>query len=87
MDIENNSKRIEKDEKENDKRFSDLWNIANETKSDLKVQAANIKAEIAESQTENAKGQTEIQVSLGKVITSVAYIEAEIKRGIVESTS
>ncbi len=72
--------------KDDEERFSDLWKISNEIKSESKLTAADIKVQIAELKLANAEGQTEIKDSLGKLVTSIAYIEAEIKRGIVETT-
>jgi hypothetical protein len=71
--------------KDDEKRFSDLWKISNDIQNQAKVQAADIKVQIAEAKLANAEGQTEIKVTLGKVVTSVAYIEAQVKNGLMES--
>ncbi len=70
--------------KDDEKRFADLWSIANETQTENKIQAGDIKVQIAGLKLASAEGQTEIKVQLGKMATSISYIEAEIKRGFVE---
>ena len=65
--------------KDDEKRFADLWNISNEMKTENKMQAADIKVKIAELKLATSEDQTEIKVQLGKLVTSVSYIEGTMK--------
>ena len=66
--------------KDDEKRFADLWGISNEMKTENKMQAADIKVKIAELKLANSEDQTEIKVQLGKLVTSVSYIEGTMKK-------
>jgi hypothetical protein len=70
--------------KKDDTRFADLWVIATKTREDIQGQGASIKLEIAQLQLANVKELTEIKVSLGRLTTSITYIEGSLKNGLVE---